>query len=201
LNYLLGTCLDAREADCECALPSRMIENFPASFLIDYVRVYQSEEDKDQLVGCSPPNYPTKKYIIGHKDKYKEEHDLNPLKDIVIGGDICSKDNECGNGWCNLNKKCNCYRNYTGGNCLASIAYDDVQWEKDDIFDFSTLYFPTPFLLLLIVLVGISLCLCLYSYQTNIKMHHEYTSIRSCSNDVELSTPVIKSTLTSNTYQ
>ncbi len=35
-------CFDCRLDECLCALPSKMSENFPAEFLIDYVRVYQN---------------------------------------------------------------------------------------------------------------------------------------------------------------
>jgi hypothetical protein len=35
-------CFDCRDPDCACAVPSGMCNNLPASFLIDYVRVYQA---------------------------------------------------------------------------------------------------------------------------------------------------------------
>lgn len=34
-------CFDCRKDECLCALPAKMCSNLPASFLIDYVRVYQ----------------------------------------------------------------------------------------------------------------------------------------------------------------
>jgi beta-glucanase (GH16 family) len=48
--YCLGkfgsakNCYDCRNAACACSMPANMCENFPASFLIDYVRVYQHAE-------------------------------------------------------------------------------------------------------------------------------------------------------------
>jgi len=43
-------------------------KHWPASFYVDYVRVWQSEEN----VGCDPPNYPTAKYIDLHSSWYGE---------------------------------------------------------------------------------------------------------------------------------
>jgi beta-glucan synthesis-associated protein KRE6 len=37
-------CFDCRKDECLCALPPRMANNFPAHFLIDYVRVYQNKK-------------------------------------------------------------------------------------------------------------------------------------------------------------
>jgi RNase adaptor protein for sRNA GlmZ degradation len=40
-----------------------MCDNFPAEFLIDYVRVYQDISQEDQTVGCSTRTHPTKTWI------------------------------------------------------------------------------------------------------------------------------------------
>ncbi|BGP00855.1 putative Beta-glucan synthesis-associated protein KRE6 (putative) [Rhodotorula toruloides] len=40
---------------------------FPASLLIDYVRVYQKGKPK---IGCDPPDHPTSEYINNHMDLY-----------------------------------------------------------------------------------------------------------------------------------
>ena len=37
-------CYDCRRSECACSMPSDMCSNFPASFLIDYVRVYQTDD-------------------------------------------------------------------------------------------------------------------------------------------------------------
>lgn len=37
---------------------------FPSKMYIDYIRVYQrADVDPKDGIGCSPPNYPTAKYI------------------------------------------------------------------------------------------------------------------------------------------
>jgi hypothetical protein len=56
-------CFDPRKDECLCALPHNMIDNFPASFLVDYVRVYQDKSDPDHIIGCSTKKYPTKTFI------------------------------------------------------------------------------------------------------------------------------------------
>ena len=53
-------------------------KHWPASFYIDYVRVWQDEIN----VGCDPPNYPTKKYIDRHAEWYGDP--VTPL-----GTDTC----------------------------------------------------------------------------------------------------------------
>lgn len=52
---------------------------FPATLLIDYVRVYQlSNQIK---VSCDPPDYPTAKYIRDHADiYYNPNHTVFPTK-------------------------------------------------------------------------------------------------------------------------
>lgn len=56
-------CLDPRKDECSCALPPKMAQNFPATMQIDYVRVYQAIGDDDQIIGCSTPSHPSKKFI------------------------------------------------------------------------------------------------------------------------------------------
>ena len=34
-------CFDCRRDECACAVPADMCDNFPAEFLVDFVRVYQ----------------------------------------------------------------------------------------------------------------------------------------------------------------
>lgn len=41
---------------------------FPATMLIDYVRVYQPKGSKN--IGCDPPDFPTAKYINTYIDAY-----------------------------------------------------------------------------------------------------------------------------------
>jgi len=39
-----SNCYDCRRTECACSMPADMCSNFPASFLIDYVRVYQTDD-------------------------------------------------------------------------------------------------------------------------------------------------------------
>ncbi|KAJ7228320.1 concanavalin A-like lectin/glucanase, partial [Mycena pura] len=41
---------------------------FPAEMLVDYVRVYQRDDEKN--IGCDPPDYPTMEYISNHDVAY-----------------------------------------------------------------------------------------------------------------------------------
>lgn len=43
---------------------------FPATFRVDYVRIYQSDASSHDRVSCDPPDHPTKAYIERHKDVY-----------------------------------------------------------------------------------------------------------------------------------
>lgn len=76
-------CFDCRKEKCRCALPPNMCHNFPANFEIDYVRVYQTESDPTQIVGCSTPSHPTSHYIKAKSSFYMKEGDDAPLKPIM----------------------------------------------------------------------------------------------------------------------
>jgi hypothetical protein len=86
-------CFDCREERCQCGCPAEMCSNFPAHFLIDYVRVYQRQEgatgDKGHVVGCSPPSHPTKTYIKGNADLDMKKGDVEPLLPVQTGGAEC----------------------------------------------------------------------------------------------------------------
>lgn len=43
---------------------------FPASFLIDYIRVFQDTNNPSHTVGCSPSSHPTAKFIEVIRDIY-----------------------------------------------------------------------------------------------------------------------------------
>ena len=45
-------------------------KHWPASFWIDYVRVWQPKGELN--IGCNPPDYPTKTYIEAHQEWYGE---------------------------------------------------------------------------------------------------------------------------------
>ncbi len=57
------SCFDCRKQECACGLPPAMCQNFPASFLIDHVRVFQKPDDRRHTLSCSPEAHPTKTYI------------------------------------------------------------------------------------------------------------------------------------------
>lgn len=76
-----SACYDCRDPACACYVPPGMCSNFPAHFLIDYIRVYQRPEDKQSkssktkgwfrhTTGCSTKEYPTKHYIEGNRELY-----------------------------------------------------------------------------------------------------------------------------------
>lgn len=57
------SCFDCRKDDCLCGLPADMCNNFPADFLIDYVRVYQNKQNPSHTIGCSTKTHPTRTWI------------------------------------------------------------------------------------------------------------------------------------------
>lgn len=93
-----------------------MMENFPAYFLVDHIRVYQDLRydsafyhlnasvlsnnnvnvlpcsDNSQTIGCSTKEYPTRRYIDAHPHAYTESESdrLKPLKPIYHGGHKCT---------------------------------------------------------------------------------------------------------------
>lgn len=123
-------CYECGNPDCECGLPDGFCENIPASFEIDYVRVYQAENDERHEVGCSTPRKPSKTFIEGHKERYMNDDDKEPLKPLSNGGAVCETDDDCGSstrGSCSEDKQCVCVVGTTGPSCLAHDAtYDDL---------------------------------------------------------------------------
>lgn len=119
-------CYECGKAECACALPSGYCENFPASFEIDYVRVYQAKNESRHTVGCSPEKMPTDIYIKGHEKRYMEDGDRAPLRPISNGGAYCTSDSQCGgpiHGQCSDRGFCICGPESTGPSCLAHAAF------------------------------------------------------------------------------
>jgi hypothetical protein len=119
-------CFECGNPDCDCALPTGYCENFPASFDIDYVRVYQAAGEKKHILGCSPKDRPTSLFIKGHQKRYMETGDKAPLAPIVSGGSECTKSKDCGgrsHGECSPLGFCVCYSNFTGPACLAHSGF------------------------------------------------------------------------------
>ena len=121
------SCFQCGNPDCECGLPDGFCKNIPASFEIDFVRVYQSEGEKKHTLGCSTPKRPTKSFIEGHKERYMSKGERAPLKPIRNGGGKCSSNYNCGGierGICK-NNHCICHQDFGGSFCLAdSVSYD-----------------------------------------------------------------------------
>ena len=121
-------CFECGNPACQCALPTDYCTNFPASFEIDYIRVYQAVNESKHILGCSPESRPTEKWIEGHAKRYMEEGDRAPLRPLQTGGMPCEKDRDCGgklHGVCSSGK-CACRDGYTGPICLAHAGvYDE----------------------------------------------------------------------------
>ena len=101
-------CYDCNDPKCACRFyPGfcRMLTQ-GVTLRIDSVRVYQSRDDNAHVgyphsLGCDPPEYPTKDWIVGHEYQYMrgapfEYEDKGPLKNIMRGGGPCKEDKDCG---------------------------------------------------------------------------------------------------------
>lgn len=123
-------CFECGTPECECGLPSGYCDNFPASFEIDYVRVFQAVNEKRHILGCSPEHRPTDLFIKGHSKRYMSDGQKMPLKPIRRGGGECIKHFECGKrrgaGLCSSGF-CICVNNFTGPYCLAHDGYYDFE--------------------------------------------------------------------------
>lgn len=127
------SCYECGNPDCDCSLPTGYCDNFPASFEIDYVRVYQAKNEPKHQLGCSTKERPTSLFIKGHESRYMEEGDKAPLKPIRKGGAKCTSDSDCGSpkhGSC-VNGICVCTKLYAGSSCLSSFGYDDNPFDED----------------------------------------------------------------------
>ena len=121
-------CYECGNTDCECALPNGYCDNFPASFQIDYVRVYQAKNEPKHILGCSPEKKPTQLFIEGHQKDYMEDGDKQPLEPVRKGGGLCSASSDCGGklkGHCSDRGFCICKDSYTGPTCLAHAGFYD----------------------------------------------------------------------------
>jgi hypothetical protein len=129
-------CYECGNPTCACALPTGYCENFPASFEIDYVRVYQAVNESRHILGCSPERRPTAQFIEGHFKRYTTEGDKYLLRNIQNGGGECQKDSDCGRfdamGSCASSGQCVCAPNFTGPHCLAHAGFYDVDTSKHE---------------------------------------------------------------------
>ena len=122
-------CWDCADPRCrKCALPKNFCDNFPAYMEIDYIRVYQADDEPKHIIGCSPECRPTEQWIGDHLDDYMLHGETRPLQPIICGGSSCTNDKDCGGsdkGTCS-SLGCSCSSHWTGPNCRAHAAfYDD----------------------------------------------------------------------------
>jgi hypothetical protein len=127
-------CFECGNPSCACGLPTGYCENFPASFEIDYVRVYQAVNESKHILGCSPESRPTALFIEGHAKRFMAEGEKHVLHPIQRGGGSCKNDGDCGKtdgmGSCSPSSTCICSDFYTGPNCLAHAGFYDVDTSK-----------------------------------------------------------------------
>lgn len=149
-----------------------MLDEMDVEYKVNYVRVYQDKNDPTQKVGCSTPERPTRQWIKGHEDLYKQANDVQPLKKIQNGGGVCgSNTNEgdisaksCGGekrGTCKISRReqgiCQCNGNWTGPNCLVPLSFDDYVWDPPSTWEdlgFGYPSFPLVFIVALSVIAA-----------------------------------------------
>lgn len=113
---------DCKDPEAKCGFNPGFCQSLPAEFFIDHVRVYQNKADPLQTLGCNPPDFPTRKFILAHEYRYKNLEDVHALKSVAPGGGACAKNGDCGEGTCSL-KRCWCAENWTGPNCLVRLRF------------------------------------------------------------------------------
>lgn len=144
-----------KEFDCKssdwqyvCGFPwgfCDMMKSESPQYKIDWIRVYQDKSNPVHKVGCSTPERPTRRYIEGHPNLFKEEGDAVPLEKIQRGGGSCDSiiaatttaenKTSCGGsqrGHCNRRNACECYAGWTGPHCLSHAGYDPIPYDQPD---------------------------------------------------------------------
>lgn len=152
-------CYECGDPECTCGFPEGFCDlNIPSSFEIDYVRVYQAINESKHELGCGTKNKPTELFIKGHKERYKEKGDKEPLQNVMNGTGPCNTNDDCGgnkHGSCSMkNKLCICTEYYTGPYCLAHNAYNDNPYHQQQTtkpINFTKIMFPHSCFILLIV--------------------------------------------------
>ena len=118
---LCNCCADCGNPECfTCNVRSWMLavcEDMPASYEIDWVRVYQLPGEEQ--ASCSPADFPTNGWISTHWDRYIAINTDEPLRPVLAGGHPCSNDIECGHGTC-VEGLCQCEVAWTGPRCMVS---------------------------------------------------------------------------------
>lgn len=165
-------CFECGNPDCDCALPVGYCDNFPATFEIDYVRVWQAKNEPKHQLGCSTQDRPTELFIKAHKKRYMQDNQREPLLPVRTGGASCTTDFDCGgkrHGNCTANGVCKCNQGFAGSSCLSHFGFDDNPFsEYDNNLQVSYLLLPNAFL----VIFG-TLCIgfCAFFVMTVLKRH------------------------------
>eukprot|EP00607_Mallomonas_marina_P008784 CAMPEP_0182419324 /NCGR_PEP_ID=MMETSP1167-20130531/3781_1 /TAXON_ID=2988 /ORGANISM="Mallomonas Sp, Strain CCMP3275" /LENGTH=541 /DNA_ID=CAMNT_0024594167 /DNA_START=220 /DNA_END=1845 /DNA_ORIENTATION=+ len=128
---------DCKTDEGKCGFFPGFCETLPATFEMDFIRVYQNKNDSRQTIGCNPPGYPTRKYIKAHEFKYMDTtKDSHPLKPLKVGGARCKIENSdyCGTharGSCSHSTlRCVCRPGWMGPRCLVQKFHDDGEdWD------------------------------------------------------------------------
>lgn len=126
------SCFECGNPKCACGMPSGYCENFPASFEIDYVRVWQAVGEPKHVLGCSTEERPSSLFIKGHANRYMDEGQKRPLQPVSTGGAPCYNDTHCGahkRGSCR-ERLCHCNAAYTGPRCLSHVGFDSFIVEE-----------------------------------------------------------------------
>mmetsp|Transcript_14396 Transcript_14396/g.31534 ORF Transcript_14396/g.31534 Transcript_14396/m.31534 type:complete len:218 (+) Transcript_14396:1994-2647(+) len=149
-------CFECGNSKCECGFPPGFCKNFPNSFDIDYVRIYQAVNDTKHKLGCSTSTHPSDVFIEAHKKRYIDPFsgDKEPLKVVETGGMACTDNKDCGGelnrGICDTENSCQCFTGYTGPSCLANVGYNDIPNKRKILpVEFLeenavTIFIPTP---------------------------------------------------------
>ena len=118
-----------------------MTKGTSPEYKVNWVRVYQDPSNSAHKVGCSTPERPTRRFIEGHQELYKEEKDAVPLLLIQHGGGVCdpsvddTSSDACGGptrGRCTKGRLCSCFPNWTGPNCLSHSGQDSIIYDEPD---------------------------------------------------------------------
>ena len=98
-----------------------------APYDVDWVRVYQFEDERDEEVGstCDPASHPTRVWIADHAETFLAPGADAPLLAVSPGGGACEADADCHapHGTCGADGACVCVdASWTGPRCLAQEA-------------------------------------------------------------------------------
>lgn len=146
------SCFECGNPDCDCAIPTGYCSNFPAHFEIGYVRIWQAVGDDNQQVGCSTKDRPTDLFIKGHKKRYMDDGQKEPLMVVQYGGAKCDSDLDCGgskHGTCSSSAACICKKGFAGSTCLAHNGFDNDPFKSiDNSLPVSRILLPKPFVVI-----------------------------------------------------